>query len=643
MCGIYGRVARDANAPPLGGDDGAALAQMDAALAHRGPDDSGTLLDGPCAIGMRRLSIIDLAGGHQPIPGCERAAWVVMNGEIYNHRALRRELAARGHRFTSGSDGEVIVHLYEELGERLLDRLRGMFACAIWDRRRRSLLLARDRLGIKPLYFAETAAGLLFASELKGLLAHPQVARALDPAALSHYLTFGTAPPDRGFVAGVRKLEPGCLLEYAGGSATVRRWWSPPAPAPAARAPSLDQAVAELQPLLADAVRSHLESDVEVGAFLSGGVDSATVVALMAEAGRTPRTFSIGFGEADFDELRWARTIAARFGTRHEEQVVRPDAWSLLDRLVPLLDEPMADVSALPTFLVSRLAAAKVKVVLSGDGGDEVFGGYDHYPQALAEARRLDRLPTSARRALGAVAALLPRSALGKRWLRHASLPPRLRFLDGESLFDRQARAELVAPPLAALLARAPDPLEARARLLERAPGDLLERLMRLDLLTYLPDDILTKVDRMSMAWSLEVRPPLLDTPLVEAVLRLPGCYKVRGRARKILLKRAMAGRLPPEILARRKRGFGVPIRHWMRGPLAEPVRAVLTDGRTRSRGLFQPRAVEALLAEHLSGRRDQSLALWSLLVLELWQRAVIDPPASARERPTPIREAQHG
>ncbi len=620
MCGIYGVVSRS------GAVDGEALAAMDRALVHRGPDDSGALLDGGCAIGMRRLSIIDLAGGHQPIASEDRTVWVVFNGEIYNHRELRERLAAAGHKFATRSDTEVIVHLYEEHGAGFVEHLRGMFAVAVWDRRRQTLTLARDRLGIKPLLYAETPDGLVFASELKGLIAHPAVARELDPRALSHYLSFGTAPADGTFLRGCVKLPAGHLMQWRQNRAEVRRWWDlrldPERPAPPE-----GEAAERLRGLLGDAVRSHLTADVEVGAFLSGGVDSATVVALMCAEGAQPRTFSIGFDEARFDELRYARLVAKRYRTRHEELVVRPhqNVWPLLDELVRALDEPFADVSALPTWLVSRMAAAQVKVVLSGDGGDEVFGGYDHYAQALADARRFDRLPPAAWRALARLAAALPDRALGKRWLHHASLPPRYRFLDGESLFAAPWKRRLLFGDLAAALAAAPDPLEERAALLAGAPGDLLGRLMYLDTMTYLPLDILTKVDRMSMAHSLEVRPPLLDTPLVEAMARLPGRYKIRGAERKLLFKRAVRGLVPDEILRREKRGFGVPIATWFRGPLREPARAILTDARTRQRGLLEPRAVDAVLAEHFGGRRDHSLQIWALLVLELWQRAVLD------------------
>ena len=636
MCGIFGVVSTSGPLDPHGSN---ALAAMDASLRHRGPDDSGLLLDGPCALGMRRLAIIDLAGGHQPIASEDHSVWVVFNGEIYNHAELRRGLEARGHRFSTATDTEVIVHLYEDRGDEFADSLRGMFACAVWDRRKQSLLLTRDRLGIKPLYYSETPRGLVFASELGALAAHPWVGREVDPTALSHYLSFGTTPIDRAILRQVRKLPPAHHLTFQGGRATLRRWWD--LRPPRRREISEAEAIERVYALTADAVQSHLVADVPVGAFLSGGIDSATVVALMARSGHVPRTFSIGFDERDFDELRLARETARAFGTIHEEEVIRPGAalWSLVESVVRSLDEPFADVSAIPTWLVARMAARRVKVVLSGDGGDEVFGGYDHYVGGLVDARRFVRLPAPARRALGGIAAALPDGAPGKRWLRHAALPKRLRFLDGESLFQADLKARLVGPALAEALACADDPLELRARLLASAPGDALGRLMYLDTVTYLPLDILTKVDRMSMAHSLEVRPPLLDTPLVEAMAALPARFKVAGRARKILFKKAVRGLIPDAIIDRPKRGFGVPVRHWMRGPLGVAARAILTERRARERGLFDEKFVASLFTEHASGRRDQSLPIWGLLVLELWLREFVDGPA-ARLAPREARLA---
>jgi asparagine synthase (glutamine-hydrolysing) len=635
MCGIYGFVA--------GSDGGAGvgsfLGRMDRALVHRGPDDSGTYLDGRCAMGMRRLSIIDLDGGRQPIANEDRSVWVVFNGEIYNYRALRQDLLARGHRFATHTDTEVLVHLYEDRGDALVEALDGMFGFALWDRARRRLLLARDRLGIKPLYWARVRSGIVFASELKSLACHPEVSRTLSPTAVSHYLSFGATPADEAILNGVQKLPPGHLLRFdAAGRVETRRWWD--LRPPPREDVSEDDAIAEVRERIRAAVKSHLVADVPVGAFLSGGIDSATVVGTMCELGARPQTFSIGFDDPDFDELGYANLIAERFRTDHHQLVARPDVWALVDELAWFLDEPFADVSAIPTYLVSKLAAQHVKVVLSGDGGDEVFAGYDRYPAALHEARRLDRLPAGARGFLGMAATLLPPSAPGKNWLRHASLDPRLRYIDGESLFPADLKARLVSGELASQIEHAADPVAARAALYESAPGDALSRLLYLDTMTYLPLDILTKVDRMTMACSLEARPPLLDHRLVEAVFALPSRFKLDGGVQKLIMKKAVRDLVPNAILTRRKRGFGVPIRAWFRGPLRDAVIDVLDDSRTRARGLFEPRTVRALIDEHLRGRRDQSVRLWGLLVFELWCRRFLDESSAIAGRE---EERAHG
>jgi asparagine synthase (glutamine-hydrolysing) len=642
MCGIYGFVASTGD---LGDPHMVArtLAAMDGSIVHRGPDDSGRYADGACALGMRRLSIIDLGGGRQPIANEDRRVWVVFNGEIYNYRQLRQQLIVRSHNFVTTSDTEVLVHLYEDKGEGLLDDLAGMFGFAIWDRERQTLLLARDRLGIKPLYYAVTPRGLVFGSELKSLLCHAEVRRAVSPEALSHYLSFGHTPPNQSILDGVRKLPPGHLLRYRRGELTLRRYWELPA---SERAVDEREAVVEVRQLVRQAVRSHLVADVPVGAFLSGGIDSATIVGTMAELGVRPKTFSIGFREADFNELDYARMVARRFGTDHHELVVRPDAWALTERLVWFLDEPFADVSAIPTYLVSQLAAAQVKVVLSGDGGDELFAGYERYSWTVAEERRFGWLPSPARRALTALAAALPDGARGKRYLRHIALPAHARYVDGEATFQAPDKARLVGRDLAALLAqRACTAFAAyaeRQAILDGAPGDLIKRLIYLDMLTYLPLDILTKVDRMTMAHSLEARPPLLDHALVERVFTLPSSLKLTSDGtHKSILKRAVADLLPPEILHRPKRGFAVPIVKWFRRELREPMRALLSDRRLVERGWLDAAAVQTLVDEHLRGRRDHSLSLWSLMTLELWARAYLDgarPQAMAT-----AEEAAHG
>jgi asparagine synthase (glutamine-hydrolysing) len=649
MCGIYGFVA---SAGDLGDPErvGATLDAMDRSIHHRGPDDNGHFVDERCAMGMRRLSIIDLGGGKQPIASEDGRYTIVFNGEIYNYQGLREGLLARGHQFTTTSDTEVIVHLFEERGAAVVDALSGMFGFAVWDRQRHELVLARDRLGIKPLYYAPTPRGLVFGSELKSLLCHPDVRRAVSPEALSHYLSFGTTPSEQSILEGVRKLPPGHILRYRKGELAVTRYWDlrdADALEPAA-ADDGREAAAEVRSLVRAAVASHLVADVPVGAFLSGGVDSASVVGTMAELGARPKTFSIGFEEADFNELDYARIIAKKFGTDHHELIVRPDAWELTEELVWFLDEPFADVSAIPTYLVSKLAAAHVKVVLSGDGGDEVFAGYDRYAWTLAEERRFGWLPRPARAALTRLAAALPDRARGKNFLRHVALPAHLRYVDGESMFQTPTKLRLLGPELrAGLLQHDLDVLaatEERVALLDGAPGDLLKRLQYLDTMTYLPLDILTKVDRMTMAHSLEARPPLLDHTLVERVFGLSSSLKLAADGtQKAVFKRAVADLVPPEILNRPKRGFGVPIVKWFRGPLRAPMQELFSDRRFVERGWLDAGTVGALVAEHLEGRRDHALPLWSLMTLELWARQFLDTSAAAPLESPCAGEVAHG
>jgi asparagine synthase (glutamine-hydrolysing) len=627
MCGIYGFVASSGDL----GDPRSVertLAAMDGSIVHRGPDDNGMYNDGKCAMGMRRLSIIDLGGGKQPIANEDGRIHVVFNGEIYNYQALREGLLTRGHTFTTTSDTETIVHLYEERGDAVVDELSGMFGFAIWDRERQSLLIARDRLGIKPMYYAVTPRGLVFGSELKSLLCHPDVRRTVSPAAISHYLSFGHTSPDQSILEVVRKLPPGHLLRYRKGELSIRGYWDL-ASIPERRISEAD-AIHEVRELVRGAVKSHLVADVPVGAFLSGGVDSATVVGTMAELGARPKTFSIGFEEADFNELDYARVIAKKFGTDHHELIVRPDAWELTEKLTWFLDEPFADVSSVPTYLVSKLAAEHVKVVLSGDGGDEVFAGYERYAWTAKEERRFGWMPAPLRKILSMGAAHLPDRAPGKRFLRHIALPAHQRYVDGEAMFQQPFKARLVGPELKSQLAArgisGDDPYGDREAIMEHAPGDLTRRMLYLDTLTYLPLDILTKVDRMTMAHSLEARPPLLDHTLVERVFAMPSALKLApDGTQKHIFKRAVADLLPDDILKRPKRGFGVPIVKWLRGALREPALELLGDRRMRERGWLDPRAVSTIVDEHMSGRRDHALSIWSLMTLELWARRFID------------------
>jgi asparagine synthase (glutamine-hydrolysing) len=616
MCGICGLAAGGA-----GGPDPDALAAMSATLVHRGPDDDGDVVAGPVALAARRLSIIDLAGGHQPIAGEDGRVHVVQNGEIYNHQQLRAELEAAGHRFRTRCDTEVIVHLYEQYGDGFAERLRGMFAIAIWDGRAGRLVLARDRFGIKPLFYLETAdGGLAFASELKALMGLPEFDRALDMRALESLLAFNSIPGPLTIFDGVRKLQPGQLLSWEPGrGATVRPYAQvTPAPADELRADSPAALAAELRERLRDSVRAHLVSDVPVGVLLSGGVDSATLAALAAqESGERVRTFSIGFRERSFDELERARLVASRYDTDHHELVVEPDVGEVLTRLAEVFDEPLADSSALPTYLVAELAAQHVKVALSGEGGDELFAGYHTYVAdsiapwvgrpAAALRPLVERLPSSSAR--------VSFDYKAKRFARGGALPPLERHHAWKEIFSSDLRAELRAAPAPEF-----DPLDVyRERYAATAGAEPLARLQDVDRSIYLVDDLLVKTDRASMAHSLEVRVPFLDSAVTELALAVPSRRHLRGFQKKRLLRRAVAPLLPRRILHGRKQGFSIPAAAWLRGDLRAFARDVLAPDAVRAQGLFRPEAVERLLAEHEAGSADHSRQIWCLMTLGLW------------------------
>jgi len=606
-------------------------------IRHRGPDDEGIHVENGVGLGMRRLSIIDLSTGHQPIHNEDESVWLVFNGEIYNYRELRTELERAGHQFYTSSDTETIVHAYEQWGEAFVTRLRGMFGIALWDRRTRTLLLARDRAGIKPLYYTEHGSRLYFGSELKSLLAAGAVDGSLDVESLDHFLSFLYTPRDRSIFKSVSKLPPGHLLRWRNGRSEVRPYWQ--IGARETFAGTADEAAGQLRQVLASAVRSHMVSDVPLGAFLSGGVDSSAVVGLMAEASDRPvKTFSIGFDEPQYDELEHARTVATHFGTDHHEFVVRPDGLGILDRLIAHFDEPFADSSAIPTWYVSEIARRHVTVVLSGDGGDELFGGYDRYlPHPRVE--RFDRLPIPGRRRLAsALWPLLPHGVQGKNFLRHVALDTEERFLDSVALFRADEKSALYTPGLRqSLRGTSAERTLGRhfARFSALSPHS---RMMRFDFETYLPEDVLTKVDRMSMAHSIESRVPLLDNDVIDFAATLPARFKIHQGRRKHVLKEAMKGLLPAGILDRKKQGFGVPLDVWFRGGLTGMFADVLGSARTRQRGFFEPAFVGRLVQEHLSGRRDHTLRLWQLLVLELWQRHYVDSPATASGSPRGLR-----
>ncbi|MGH9310923.1 MAG: asparagine synthase (glutamine-hydrolyzing) [Vicinamibacterales bacterium] len=628
MCGIAGFADSSRSAPRPTDSDVSLVHSMCEVIRHRGPDDEGVHAEPGVGLGMRRLSIIDLSTGRQPIHNEDLTVWVVFNGEIYNYRELRRELEALGHRFYTSSDTETIVHAYEAWGEAAFGRLRGMFGIALWDRTAATLLLARDRAGIKPLYFAERGSRLYFGSELKSLIAAGAVDRELDLGALDHYLSFLYTPRDRAIFRNVRKLPPGHYLKWSSGRLDVRQYWQIGSSEPFRG--SADDAASALQDVLADAVRSHMISDVPLGAFLSGGVDSSIVVGLMARASDRPvKTFSIGFDVPQFDELEHARTVSNHFGTEHHEFVVRPDGLGILDRLIAHFDEPFADSSAIPTWYVSEIARRHVTVVLSGDGGDELFGGYDRYLPHPRVAQ-FDSIPLPGKRTMaGLLWPMLPHGARGKNFLRHVSRSDDGRYLDSIAFFQTDEKEALytgdVRRSLGSLSAES-----ALGRHFERFGGlPAHSRMMRFDFETYLPEDVLTKVDRMSMAHSIESRVPLLDNEVIEFASTLPASLKIADGRRKYILKEAARTLLPAEILDRRKQGFGVPLGVWFRGGLTDVFSDVLRSPRTRQRGYFETAFVDRLLDEHLAAKRDHTLRLWQLLVFELWHRHYVDAAVS--------------
>ncbi len=588
-------------------------------IRHRGPDDEGFYTDRQCALGMRRLSIIDLAGGHQPMSNEDGSVWVVFNGEIYDYQELRRDLIARGHRFTTNSDTETLVHLYEEEGVAGISKLRGMFAYAIWDARIKKLFLVRDRFGKKPLYYARVRDGFYFGSEPKCLRA-AGLPMDMDPEAIRIYLQFGYVPDPWSAFNGVKKLPPGHWLTFdANGKIESGSYWQ--VPPPCERDPGLSEEVvcAEIREAFDDAVRVRMIADVPLGAFLSGGIDSSLVVASMARQSRLPvRTFAMGFDEQENNELPYARLVADKYGTEHHEQIVRPDAVDLVPRLIRYFDEPFSDASAVPTFLVSQFAAQSVKVVLSGDGGDEFFGGYPTFFEADAR-RRFDAIPLWARAILSKTADLLPYSAFGKNLLHTISRPtPLERYFESISFSAWFLRARTLNPewmlPGDAAGIRA---IFGKAILPDKY--DCVSQAMHFEATAKLAGDILVKVDRMSMANSLEVRCPLLDHSLAEMANRIPNRWKMsEGKGKRILLK-ALGDRLPPELLTRPKAGFGIPLTRWLRGPLKPMLWDTLTSKSFLSRGFTTARKMTDVLQEHESGRRDNSHFLWLLLILQLW------------------------
>jgi asparagine synthase (glutamine-hydrolysing) len=626
MCGIVGQARADF--APV---DAAVLERMCSALEHRGPDSRGLHRDEGVGLGIQRLRVIDLATGDQPIYNEDRSVAVVLNGEIYNYRELRRHLEQRGHRLSTQGDTEVIAHLYEDEGAACVRRLHGMFAFALWDARRRRLVLARDRVGKKPLFYSEGAGVLSFASELAALMQDPEISREVDHQALDCYLTYLCVPAPMSAFRAVRKLPPATMLVYQDGRLTTERYWR------------LDygrkrpvRSAAEVQEELRDhiraAVRRRMIADVPLGAFLSGGIDSSAVVTAMAEASSRPvKTFSIGFEQEGYNELPAARLIAERYGTDHHEFVVRPDAISIVPSLVRRYGEPFADSSAIPSYYLAQMTRRHVTVALNGDGGDESFAGYNRYLSNLL-ARRLEGLPLSLRRALASVVGRLPAdqdmaSTLNRvhRLVGTMALDPPSRYAEYHSAFLKHEREQLYTAEYRRHIGHSVADDVIRRPWLDATGRSALDVMLEVDVNTYLPNDLLVKMDIATMAHSLEARSPFLDHELMEFAASLPAGLKVRGAAKKALLRDALRGWVPDSILDAPKRGFSVPMAHWLRGELKSYAMEALLDPVARGRGYFREPYVRRLLDDHVAARADNSFRIWTLLIFELWHREFVD------------------
>jgi asparagine synthase (glutamine-hydrolysing) len=634
VCGICGQVRVDGRPVERGTLEG-----MCHLLEHRGPDSRGTHLDGPVGLGIQRLRVIDLQTGDQPIYNEDGTVAVVLNGEIYNYRELREELVAKGHSLSTKGDTEVIAHLYEDLGPGCVERLHGMFAFAVWDASRRRLLIARDRVGKKPLFYSLREGALSFASEIRSLLQDPEVAREVDHHAIDAYLTYQYVPAPQAAFQTARKLPPGSFLWYEDGQISIERYWrlrydsGDPPTDPA-------EIHEELRDQIRRAVRRRMISDVPLGAFLSGGIDSATVVASMAEASSEPvKTFSIGFEESEWSELPNARLVAEKFSTDHRELIVKPDLLSILPKIARHYGEPFADSSSVPSFYVAEMARREVTVALNGDGGDESFAGYHRYITAARTRAIASALPLPLRRALGRLGELRaergdPRSSLNRalRLARALPLSDEVRYGEAMSFFDVRERQDLYTPEFSESIGG-----PAGAQIVESAWSDasgdsLVNVLLEVDANTYLPDDLLVKADIATMAYSLEGRSPLLDHQLMEFAASLPGDLKLRGTEKKVVLRDALRGWIPDRILDGPKRGFALPMAgDWFRGELRGFITEVLTDPGTLGRGYFREDGVRGLLEDHLAGRRDHGMQLWGLMMLELWHRELVDKPSPMR------------
>jgi asparagine synthase (glutamine-hydrolysing) len=623
MCGIVGIVERDLSRPVPAGD----VQRMVRTLNHRGPDEEGSVLLPGVGLAMRRLSIVDIAGGQQPFANEDGTMQVVANGEIYNFLEVKRDLIARGHRFRSRSDVEVLVHAYEEWGESFLTRIRGMFALALWDGRTRTLIAARDRAGEKPLYYTLTPHGLRLASEIKALLSRPEVDRTLDLEALDQFLTYEYVIAPRTIFRSIRKLPAAHYLTYRNGEVRIRRYWD--AADVEVRPWTEGDAAEALRDTLGKAVRSQMMADVPLGLFLSGGIDSSAVGILLRDApgGKDVSSFSMGFDDGSYNELPYAREVAELCGTRHHEGTVTPDVAALFDRLIVHLDEPFADVSLFPTFMVSRMAREHVKVVLTGDGGDELFGGYDAYQAEALAGKWAGVMPDRAARAADRLLAMVPPTDKKKGMVNKAQ-----RFVDGlahapasiahyrwMTFLGPESKARLYAPSFRDALVSS-DVYEPVRSALGRGGGDdLLNRQLYADLSIYLADDILVKVDRMSMATSLETRAPFLDVDVMELAFSMAGDLKIRNGRRKHIVKEALRGVLPDGILNRKKEGFSIPMKQWLRKELKPMMERLLAPDRLAARGIVSPTETRRLIDAHVSGRANHAHVLFSLMVFERW------------------------
>jgi len=627
VCGINGVFHYRGGAADL-----ALVERQSNVMTHRGPDDRGLWSDGDVALAQRRLAIVDLSpAGHQPMPNEDESLWVTYNGEMYNWPELKPQLLARGHRLRGNSDTESLLHLYEDHDTGLFAHLRGMFAFALFDRKRRRLLLARDRFGVKPLFYHDDGTRIVFASELKSLLLDPSVPRDVDDHAVADYLTFQYVPGPRSIWKGIRKLPPAHFLVADANGVRLERYWSLPTDEDDGK--PLEFYKERLLHQLQESVRIRLLSDVPLGAFLSGGIDSSVVVAMMARAMSEPvKTFTIGFEEQDFSEVEHARAVARHLGTDHHELIVRPQALELLPRLVWHMDEPFADASMIPSYYVSEMARRQVTVALSGDGGDETHGGYETYRWAQRYAT-MDVIPRPLRQAMAMPARFLPPDHPLGRKLQRLSMRVVDRHLDVESFFKPREMRDVLSPAARRAIA-AYDPCAVMREIHSAGSrfGDV-RGLMYLDARTYMVDDVLVKVDRTSMMNSLEAREPLLDHVMLESVARIPMRYKLRGGVGKWLLREAVKDLLPPSILARGKQGFGVPLEHWFGDSFGTLAREVLLDGRARARGWLDPAGVERLLTRSAVRDEHRTRQVWALVCLELWFQTYVDRPREALAR----------